>query len=206
MPRNSGFPEVQGGTGATCGLAPAHVRTGATEQGGQVPGRGAGGVAGALGPPLAALRGRGGGAAVGQPSALNCGDGAEFEGLVDDAAAVRHADVGVLGKVGQRRGHCAAGLDVVDGADLAADGEALLGGRGAAADLGQGCYDLGVGAEVGLASAENDGCVGVGGADLANPFGLDVVQGDGVGDLVTRQEDVCVRVGETADRVESRGP
>jgi len=42
--------------------------------------------------------------------------------------------------------------------------------------------------------------------NLENPVGLDIVQGDGVGDLEAYDEDVCLGVGQGSDRVVAGGP
>jgi len=42
--------------------------------------------------------------------------------------------------------------------------------------------------------------------NLQNPVGLDIVQGDRVGDLEADYEDVCLGVGQGSDRVIAGGP
>ena len=94
-----------------------------------------------------------------------------------------------------------AGLDEVDGSDFAADGQTLLAADRSASDLGQGGRRGLVCPQVAHAAAEDNGSVGSMSSNLSDPLVLDVVEGDGVGDLVADEEHVGLLVGEGANRV-----
>ena len=112
---------------------------------------------------------------------FNCSEGTKLKGL-------GHVEVGV--------GPLGAGLGVMHGVNLTADGQGLLPGHRGAAGLAQVGQGGAVRAEVGAAAAEHDGRVRPVLADLSDPFVLDVVQGDGVGDLVAEQKDVGLMIGQ----------
>ncbi len=87
------------------------------------------------------------------------------------------------------------------GPDLAADGKRLLVADGRSASLGEVGHCEWVLTEVLLAAAQHHWCSGMMPTDLPHPLVLDVVQRDGVGDLVAEEEDVGVVVGQGANRV-----
>ena len=98
-----------------------------------------------------------------------------------------------------------AGLHEVDGTDLAADGQTLLSADCCPADLGQGSRGGLVCPEVAHAAAKDHRSIRPMSSNVADPLVLDVVERDGVGDLVADEEHVGFLVGERANRVVSRG-
>lgn len=90
-------------------------------------------------------------------------------------------------------------LHIVLGSDPASQSHGLAVAHWLGAALVQADEDIHVVAEVGLSAHQYDGRERVAGTDLRNPFGGDVVEGDGVDQAEAQDEDVHMGVAQRAE-------
>lgn len=90
-------------------------------------------------------------------------------------------------------------LHIVPGSDPASQSPGLAVGHRFGAALVQADEDIHVVAEVRLSAHQHDGRERVASTDLRNPFGGDVVEGDGVDQAEAQDEDVHMGVAQGAE-------
>ena len=138
------------------------------------------------------------------------GEGKRGRGSLEDGAAFplgatasldERCTGGVLKHLANTLAGLGGALEVADGADLLSDGHALLGRDGALAGLAELLDNLGVVAEILLASDEDDGQVLAEVEHFRDPLFLDVVERVGRVDGKADEDDVRVRVGERTETV-----